>query len=106
MSASPNAHQLAQVIGGGTAGNVVANRLASVPGVSVAVVEAGSFYEISNGNSSQVPAYDVQYSDSPTAIQPLIDWGITTEPQPVRINSTAGLSVLLLQLPRFHIEPG
>ena len=66
---------------------MVANRLASVPGVSVAVVEAGSFYEISNGNASQVPAYDVQYSDSPTAIQPLIDWGFTTEPQPVRNSS-------------------
>lgn len=44
------------IIGGGTAGLTVANRLAAA-NQSVAVVEAGSFCELTNGKSSQVPAY-------------------------------------------------
>lgn len=74
-----------KIIGGGTAGLTVAKRLAESPGISVAVIEAGSFYEINNGNFSQVPAYDVLYSSSdPASIQPLVDWGIVTIPQQVR----------------------
>ncbi|KAL8945210.1 MAG: hypothetical protein Q9211_000260 [Gyalolechia sp. 1 TL-2023] len=73
---------LSQVIGGGTAGLTVAQRLAENPLVSVAVVEGGSFYEIDNGNYSQIPAYDVQFSSpDPASIQPLVDWGIVTSPQ-------------------------
>ena len=66
-------------MGGGTAGLVVASRLASDPRNSVAVIEAGSFYEISNGNVSQIPAF-VSYNSSP-----LVDWGFVTSPQPVSI---------------------
>ena len=74
----------AQIIGGGTSGLTVANRLAANPAVSVAVIEGGSFYEIDNGNASQIPALDVEYSSpSPATIQPLIDWGIVTVPQKV-----------------------
>ena len=40
------------VIGGGTAGLVVATRLAEDPSKSVAVIEAGSFYEIEIGRAS------------------------------------------------------
>ncbi|KAL9591441.1 MAG: hypothetical protein Q9179_007720, partial [Wetmoreana sp. 5 TL-2023] len=70
------------IIRGGTSGLTVANRLAASPGVSVAVVEGGRFYEFDNGNISQIPALDVEYSSpSPASIQPLIDWGIVTEPQ-------------------------
>ena len=77
---------LLQIIGGGTSGLTVAKRLTETRGVSVAVVEGGSFYEIDNGNYSQVPAYDVYYSSpSPTTIQPLVDWGIVTAAQTVRI---------------------
>ena len=36
------------VVGGGTAGNVVAARLAEDPETSVVVVEAGGFYEVSS----------------------------------------------------------
>lgn len=43
------------IVGGGTAGNVVAARLTEHTNASVAVVEAGSFYELSNGNWSQLP---------------------------------------------------
>ena len=62
----------------------MANRLAAKPGVSVAVIEGGSFYEIDNGNISQIPALDSEYSSpSPATIQPLVDWGIVTIPQKV-----------------------
>ncbi|KAI4129721.1 MAG: hypothetical protein LQ338_002105 [Usnochroma carphineum] len=70
------------IIGGGTAGLTLAQRLAANPQLSVAVIEGGSFYEIDNGNYSQIPAYDVQFSSpDPASIQPLVDWGIVTTPQ-------------------------
>ncbi|KAF2795104.1 GMC oxidoreductase [Melanomma pulvis-pyrius CBS 109.77] len=84
------------VVGGGTAGLAVATRLASNPNVTVAVIEAGSFYEMDNGNTSQVPGYGAKYltfnelEPSPS----LVDWGLITEPQPGlngrRIHYTAG----------------
>jgi len=43
------------IVGGGTAGAVVAARLTENSNASVALVEAGSFYELSNGNWSQLP---------------------------------------------------
>lgn len=77
-----------QIIGGGTAGLTVAQRLAANPQLSVAVIEGGSFYEIDNGNYSQIPAYDVQFSSpDPASIQPLVDWGIVTSPQTVGLHS-------------------
>lgn len=43
------------VVGAGLAGALTASRLAeALPSMTVAVVEAGSFYEISNGNYSQM----------------------------------------------------
>lgn len=77
-----------QIIGGGTSGLTVARRLAANPAVSVAVIEAGGFYEIDNGNVSQIPNDAAQYSspDPTSSIQPLVDWGIVTKPQTVRIN--------------------
>lgn len=50
------------VIGGGTAGLVVAHRLASNSSFSVAVIEAGGFYEMDNGNFSEIPAYAAQFT--------------------------------------------
>ena len=73
------------VVGGGTAGLVVAVRLASDPSISVAVVEAGGFYEIDNGNRSTVPGYATYYTGAdPDDYQPLVDWGFVTEPQEVQ----------------------
>jgi choline dehydrogenase len=43
------------VVGAGLAGALTASRIAAaLPNMTVAVIEAGSFYEISNGNYSQV----------------------------------------------------
>ena len=51
---------------------------------TVAVIEAGSFYEIDNGNYSQIPYNDIYYSSpDPSTIQPLIDWGVITQPEQV-----------------------
>ena len=80
------------VVGGGTAGLTIATRLASDPAVSVAVIEAGGFYEIDNGNRSTVPGYANFYTGSdPKNYQPLVDWGFTTVPQTVRISSASTL---------------
>lgn len=49
------------VVGGGSAGLAVASRLAESGLYTVAVVEAGGFYEIENGNTSVVPAYSLPY---------------------------------------------
>ena len=69
------------VVGGGTAGLVVARRLASQ--YTVAVIEAGSFYEFTNSNLSEIPA-DASYylGKSPSLQNPLVDWGQMTTPQP------------------------
>lgn len=44
------------VVGGGTAGLAIATRLAAA-NLSVAVIEAGGFYELDNSNLSVVPGY-------------------------------------------------
>ena len=70
------------VVGGGTAGNAVATRLAKNGSYSVAVVEAGGFYEADNGNLSTVPAYaNFFVGADPEDVNPRVDWGIVTEPQ-------------------------
>lgn len=48
------------------------------------MVEAGSFYELTNGNYSQIPALAPTFAtDAPTDIQPGVDWGIVTVPESV-----------------------
>ncbi|KAI6777650.1 Glucose-methanol-choline oxidoreductase [Emericellopsis cladophorae] len=70
------------VIGGGNAGLTLATRLAEQQGGSVAVVEAGTFYETGNGNRSQVPFFDHYYiSKAKDDYQPLVDWGYVTKAQ-------------------------
>ena len=80
-----------QVVGGGTSGLVMAKRLAEIPNISVCVIEAGGFYEADNGNISQIPAFDTQYSSAnPMApMQSLIDWEYVTTPQAVRRDANA-----------------
>ena len=70
------------VVGGGTAGLTIAARLAET--ASVAVIEAGGFYEIGNSNLSQVPLDDIYFAGKErTDYNPLIDWGFYTTPQAV-----------------------
>jgi len=72
------------IVGGGTAGLTVASRLAENSSLSVAVIEAGTFSEISNGNNSQVPAYSLRGLGGDEYVNPWIDWELKTVEQPVR----------------------
>jgi choline dehydrogenase len=70
------------IVGGGTAGLVLANRLSASGQYTIAVIEAGTFYELSNGNQSQIPRYvwngaGLTFDD----VNPLVDWNFTTEPE-------------------------
>ena len=69
-------------MGGGTAGLAMANRLAANGTFTVAVVEAGGFYEFESGNLTVTPEY---YSDD--VGQPSIDWLFQTT-QPAVQNQT------------------
>ncbi len=80
------------VVGGGTAGLTIARRLAEHH--TVAVIEAGSFYELDNGNLTEIPA-DASYylGKNPSIQNPLIDWRQQTTPQ----TGFGGASVLYPQ---------
>ncbi|OTA64047.1 GMC oxidoreductase [Hypoxylon sp. EC38] len=70
------------IVGGGTAGLTLATRLVEQNAGTVAVIEAGTFYEIGNSNISQVPAQDGAFAGKGNRDwQPLIDWGYMTTPQ-------------------------
>lgn len=74
-------------VGGGTAGLTIATRLAQGPH-SVAVIEAGSFYELGNSNYSQIPLFAAAFTaKSPFQESPQVDWSFVTTPQPVSIES-------------------
>jgi choline dehydrogenase len=70
------------VAGGGTAGAGVGVRLAEA-GYSVAIIEAGGFYEIDKPVFSTTPAGSFfGVGASPLDTVPTTDWGFITEPQP------------------------
>jgi choline dehydrogenase len=70
------------VAGGGTAGAGIGVRLAEA-GYSVAIIEAGGFYEINKPVFSTTPAGSfVGVGASPLDTVPTTDWGFITEPQP------------------------
>lgn len=69
------------VVGGGTAGLAVATRLAQNMSQTVAVIEGGSFYELTNGNFSEVPGLAAQWIGSdPLLRNPQVDWDQVTKP--------------------------
>ena len=74
-----------KVVGGGTAGITIAARLAENSSISVAIIEAGGFYEVDNGNYSVLPSlYMAAPFYAATEIfpeQPLMDWGLVSAPQ-------------------------
>ncbi|KAL6719409.1 hypothetical protein ACLMJK_003649 [Lecanora helva] len=75
------------VVGGGNAGLTIAARLAE--GASVAVIEAGGFYEMGNGNLSQIPQDDTYFAGKDrNDTNPLIDWGFHTTPQAGALNAS------------------
>jgi choline dehydrogenase len=69
------------VIGGGTSGLTIAARLAEDPDVSVAVIEAGGYYEIEGGPPSIIPglAGIANTGTDPSDKSP-IDWNFVAEP--------------------------
>ncbi|EME81572.1 uncharacterized protein MYCFIDRAFT_138304 [Pseudocercospora fijiensis CIRAD86] len=70
------------IVGGGTAGLALANRLSADGSQSVAVIEAGSVYEVTNPVLSSTPAGDVFWAGSdPSDTNPLVDWNFVTQPQ-------------------------
>lgn len=74
------------IVGGGTTGLAMANRLAEDGTNSVAVVEAGGFYEVDAGNATEVPMYLFNYFfDNGYMKNPLFDWYMYTEPQTVSV---------------------
>lgn len=70
------------IVGGGLAGLTLASRLSEDADTSVAVIEAGGFYEQLDGNLSQIPGDDVLWTGKSTKdVNPLVDWGFNTTPQ-------------------------
>lgn len=72
------------VVGAGTGGSALAYRLAQNPAVTVALIEAGTYYEVTNPILSATPAGDVVFVGSnPEGIDrnPVVDWDFVTVPQ-------------------------
>lgn len=71
------------VVGGGTAGLTLASRLSEDSETSVAVVEAGTYYQITNPLLSSTPSGAAAFvGSSPEDINVGVDWGFVTVPQP------------------------
>lgn len=76
------------IIGGGTAGLTLAHRLSEDSRFTVAVVDAGDFYEFANGNNSQIPSFASVFTGSdPILRNPYLDWYQFTVPQPVSMHA-------------------
>ena len=61
---------------------------------TVAVIEAGSYYEFANGNQSQVPGYDNNNAGTPPGrYNPLIDWNFNTTNQAVCRHLSSSLAL-------------
>lgn len=72
------------IVGGGTAGLVIANRLSSRPNVTVAVIEAGSAVH-NNPNVTTIPKSPAEYG---RWLGTSLEWNYTTTPQKHGANRT------------------
>jgi len=68
------------IVGGGTAGLVMASRLSENGSVSVAVIEAGGYYEQTHPNF-RTPALDGDGIGADPSSTNSIDWNFVTAPQ-------------------------
>jgi choline dehydrogenase len=69
------------IIGGGTAGLVMASRLSENSSISVAVIEAGGYYEQLDPVFSTTPGLDSDGVGSDPSSTNDIDWNFVTTPQ-------------------------
>ena len=67
------------IVGGGTAGLALANRLSF--NFSVAVIEAGGFYQAVDNGTAQVPGLDILGAGMSPGDLVDTDWGFVTQPQ-------------------------
>ncbi|KAF2626643.1 GMC oxidoreductase [Macroventuria anomochaeta] len=75
------------IVGGGTAGLVLANRLSANPATTVAVIEAGDL-AYSNPNVTYVPKSIAEFA---LGLGTSVEWGYTTEPQRYTANGNVTL---------------
>jgi choline dehydrogenase len=75
------------VVGGGTAGLVVANRLTENGKYTVAIIEAGGYYE-HEFPDAEIPGMDVVGAGTGVAVTTPIDWSFRTVPQAGANNRT------------------
>jgi choline dehydrogenase len=70
------------VVGGGTSGLAIAARLAEDSSASVAVVEAGGYYEMEGGFMSVIPGFAAAAGTGTSPLDSLmmIDWNFNTLP--------------------------
>ncbi|KAK2624706.1 hypothetical protein QTJ16_005899 [Diplocarpon rosae] len=88
------------VVGGGTAGITLAARLAEDSrNFSVAIIEAGGFYEFENGNLTEIPGYNGWSTHIDETRPSLVEWDIETTPQVVSKSSLVAGGTPLIKIP-------